>query len=234
MTSPKVKRISVLPVLALASIALALPLSSWADSAKKTTEGPPIVATGSVTRASGSSATLEGTIAPRTLVTTYYFQYGPTSTYGQQTATVTLTPPATGSGIVTVKVEQSVTGFLPGYHYRLVASNAKGTGVGHDHVYTVKSTKSDFVLPKTFLPVTLGGTFTITGTLTGSANAHREIVLHAVCWCELDLSGERFWRVRAYYDAHSVAVELGLLPRPGSWRRRAVLALQGCGLWGGG
>jgi hypothetical protein len=179
MTSFKIKRISALPALALASIALALPLSSWADSAKKTTEGPPIVATGSVTRASGSSATLEGTIAPRTLVTTYYFQYGPTSTYGQQTATLTLTPPVAGSGIVTVKVEQSVTGFLAGYHYRLVASNAKGTSVGHDHVYTVKSTKSDFVLPKTFLPVTLGGTFTITGTLTGSANAHREIVLQA-------------------------------------------------------
>jgi steroid delta-isomerase-like uncharacterized protein len=68
------------------------------------------------------------------------------------------------------------------------------------------------------------------GTLPAS---HRELVVHAICWCELALDGERLWRVRAYYDAHAAAVELGLLPRPGSWRRRALLAIQGYGIWGG-
>ncbi|HEX2702997.1 MAG TPA: ester cyclase [Solirubrobacteraceae bacterium] len=82
------------------------------------------------------------------------------------------------------------------------------------------------------LPVRLRGVNK--GPLGALPASHREIVLHAVCWCELDLSGERLWRVRAYYDAHAAAVELGLLPRPGSWRRRAVLALQGYGVWGGG
>jgi steroid delta-isomerase-like uncharacterized protein len=82
------------------------------------------------------------------------------------------------------------------------------------------------------LPVRLRGRNT--GSLGGLPASHREIALHAVCWCELDLSGERLWRVRSYYDAHAAAVELGLLPRPGSWRRRAVLALQGYGVWGGG
>jgi steroid delta-isomerase-like uncharacterized protein len=78
------------------------------------------------------------------------------------------------------------------------------------------------------LPVRLHGRNT--GLLDGLPASHRELVLHAVCWCELDQSGERLWRVRSYYDAHAAAVELGLLPRPGSWRRRAVLALQGYGI----
>ncbi|HUB76986.1 MAG TPA: ester cyclase [Solirubrobacteraceae bacterium] len=70
------------------------------------------------------------------------------------------------------------------------------------------------------------------GPLGSLPASHRDVVLHAVCWCELALDGERLWRVRAYYDAHAAAVELGLLPRPGSWRRRAVLALQGYGILG--
>jgi steroid delta-isomerase-like uncharacterized protein len=82
------------------------------------------------------------------------------------------------------------------------------------------------------LPVRLHGRNS--GPLDGLPASHRELVLHAVCWCELDLSGERLWRVRAFYDAHGAAVELGLLPRPGSWRRRAVLALQGYGILSGG
>jgi steroid delta-isomerase-like uncharacterized protein len=82
------------------------------------------------------------------------------------------------------------------------------------------------------LPVRLHGRNT--GSLDGLPASHRELVLHAVCWCELDLSGERLWRVRAYYDAHGAAVALGLLPRPGTLRGRAVLALQGFGLLGGG
>jgi steroid delta-isomerase-like uncharacterized protein len=73
-----------------------------------------------------------------------------------------------------------------------------------------------------------------TGSLDGLPASHRELVLHVVCWCELDLSGARLWRVRAYYDAHAAAVALGLLPRAGSWRQRAVLAIQGYGLLGGG
>jgi hypothetical protein len=36
--------------------------------------------------------------------------------------------------------------------------------------------------------------------------------------------------VRAVYDAYGAAVALGLIPRPGSLRNRAVLALQGYGI----
>jgi hypothetical protein len=179
MSSNRIKRLAILPALTLAGLALALPIASQAaSSTKKTTEGPPIVVTG-VAHASGTTVTLEGTIAPRTLETTYYFQYGPSDTYGSQTTPATLTPPLASTGVTTLKVEQSVNGLLPGYHYRLVASNAKGLRVGHDHTYTIKTTKSEFVLPKTFQPVTLGDAFVLSGTLTGSGNARREIVLQA-------------------------------------------------------
>ena len=82
------------------------------------------------------------------------------------------------------------------------------------------------------LPVRLRGRNT--GALGSLPASHRQLLVHAVCWCELDLSGERVWRGRAFYDAHGAAVSLGLLPRPGTLRGRAVLMLQGFGLWGGG
>jgi steroid delta-isomerase-like uncharacterized protein len=73
-----------------------------------------------------------------------------------------------------------------------------------------------------------------TGALDGLPASHREIELRVVFWCELDLSGARLWRVRAVFDAYGAAVALGLLPRPGTLRNRAVLALQGYGLRFGG
>jgi hypothetical protein len=69
-----------------------------------------------------------------------------------------------------------------------------------------------------------------TGALDGLPPSHREIELHAVFWCELDLARTRLWRVRAVFDAYGAALSLGLLPRPGSLRNRAVLALQGYGV----
>ncbi|HSZ15208.1 MAG TPA: hypothetical protein VK790_14315 [Solirubrobacteraceae bacterium] len=179
MSSFTIKRIAVSSALALAGLVLALPLVSLADSSRKTTEGPPLVSTGGVAKVIGTTATLEGSVDPRTLVTSYYFEYGPTGTYGQVTPTVTLNPPAAGSGAVSIKVEQTATGLLVGYHYRLVATNAKGTGQGHDRTYTIKSKKSGFTLPKLFQPTPLGGTFVLSGTLTGTSNANRAIVLQA-------------------------------------------------------
>lgn len=82
------------------------------------------------------------------------------------------------------------------------------------------------------LPVLASGRNT--GTLDGLPASHREVELRVVFWCELDLSHTRLWRVRAVFDAYGAAVALGLLPRPGTLRNRAVLALQGYGLRFGG
>jgi steroid delta-isomerase-like uncharacterized protein len=77
----------------------------------------------------------------------------------------------------------------------------------------------------------------VTGTnsapLEGLPASHRRLSANVMFWCELDPSGSRLWRVRAFFDSHAAAVELGLIPRPGTLRNRAVLMLQGYGLWGG-
>jgi hypothetical protein len=175
MKSLEVKRLLVGPVLALASLALVLPFASQAATSPNTTPGPPRVSTGGTTRVSGTSATLQGSINPRTLTTTYYFQYGPTTTYGQQTPAATLT-----AGTTLVKVSQPVTGLLPGYHYRLVASNSEGQRSGHDRTFSLESSKKTaFELPKTYKATPRGGTFLLSGTLTGTGGANRQIVLQA-------------------------------------------------------
>jgi len=178
MRSLTSKRMMTVQALALTGLALALPLASQAASNKASSPGPPLVSTGSFTHANGSSAVLEGSVDPRTLATTYYFQYGPTTAYGSQSTPASL--PA--GGTTKVKVSRAVTGILLGYHYRLVATNADGTKDGHDRVLNLKKKQvkqSGFVLPSAFAPTPVGGTFVLSGTLTGLGNANRAIALQA-------------------------------------------------------
>ncbi len=173
MRNSRTRRVAVFQMLAVVSAILALPLASQA--AVSTTTGKPTVITGAA-HVTGTTAVLDGTVNPHNLATTYYFQYGPTKALGQQTPSGML--PA---GSTTVKVSQTVTGFLPGYHYRLVASNSAGSKSGHEREYKpkTKAKKNGFVLPKTFAPTPIGGTFILSGTLQGSKNAERAIVLQA-------------------------------------------------------
>ncbi len=169
-----------LPTLVVTGLALGVSaLPSQAAGKTVATLGPPIVATGAVTHVVGSSATLKGTINPRQSTTTYFFEYGPgpTATTPQSPRTTTATLTATSTSTTSVKVAASVTNFLPGYHYRLVATNAQGqTTEGKDRTFTVKK-KPDFELPKTFEPLVMGGTFQLTGTLTGAGNNGHPLVL---------------------------------------------------------
>ncbi|MGH2842572.1 MAG: hypothetical protein ACRDKL_03170 [Solirubrobacteraceae bacterium] len=81
---------------------------------------PPGPTTGSATAVGRYQATLTGTIVPNGAATVYYFQYGLTSSYGLQTAPLTL--PA---GSASVPVSTVLAGLQPGatFHYRLVATH---------------------------------------------------------------------------------------------------------------
>ncbi len=76
-----------------------------------------------------SSATLQGGVYPNGLATTYWWEYGTTTAYGQSTA-----PQSAGSGQLpgswstTVALSPATT-----YHYRLVAANSAGTTYGYDY-----------------------------------------------------------------------------------------------------
>jgi hypothetical protein len=76
-----------------------------------------------------NSFDVSGSVSPLGLVTTYHWEYGPTTSYGSQTASLTLASPRTGQTVAT-----TLTGLLPDtlYHYRLVATNLFGTASGDD------------------------------------------------------------------------------------------------------
>ncbi len=76
------------------------------------------------------------------------------------------------------------------------------------------------------IPVKVLGTNT--GELDGLPPTKRFVVVHAVMYAELHEG--RLFRVRAFCDRYDAAVQLGLLPRPGTLGDRALLALRGFGL----
>jgi steroid delta-isomerase-like uncharacterized protein len=71
-----------------------------------------------------------------------------------------------------------------------------------------------------------------TGELNDFPASGRKVGLHAVFYCELDAERERLWRVRGFFDLYDAAVQLGVLPKPGSMGERALYLLRGFGLRG--
>ncbi len=96
---------------------------------------PPTLNTKAASSSTRTSATLSGNITPGGLFTNYQFEYGTTTSYGSKAPT---SPKLVGSGISPVEVSEKIEGLQPGttYHFRLVATNAKGTTAGGDQTFT--------------------------------------------------------------------------------------------------
>ncbi len=176
MTISAPGRRAIYCALLLVSLALALPVASPAATQKKAavTLG---ASTGGVGHAHGTTAELEGTVKPGGQATTYYFQFGPTSAYGAQTAAGKL--PA---GTTPVKVSLSAAPFLANYHYRLVVIGTSGVPVvGKDRKYSPKATTLKVTLSKPPFTqhVLVGGAVTITGVLTGTSAGDHLVALQA-------------------------------------------------------
>jgi hypothetical protein len=94
----------------------------------------PVVSGTAATGVSGSSAVLHGNVNPNDRpVTAYLFEYGPTTAYGSTT------PPGSLAKSKSDKpVSAAVTGLQAEttYHFRLVATNSKGTARGPDATFT--------------------------------------------------------------------------------------------------
>jgi phosphodiesterase/alkaline phosphatase D-like protein len=103
--------------------------TSVGSDAAFTTPAPPTVATGQASSITASSAVVNATINPQGRSTHYYFQYGPTTSYGTQTS-----PSGAGAGTTSVAAHATLTGLAANttYHYRVVATNAGGTSAGSD------------------------------------------------------------------------------------------------------
>jgi hypothetical protein len=61
----------------------------------------------------------------------------------------------------------------------------------------------------------------------------RFIVLHAIFYCELTEDHARLWRIRGFYDVYDAAMQLGVVPKPGTLGEKALLMLRGFGVRAG-
>ncbi len=100
------------------------------------TTTPSKVHTGAATEIEPNGATLNGTVDPENLTTTYYFEYGRTPSYGSTSST----PPGEDVGTTTPgdqPVNDAISGLEAGrtYHYRIVAVNGSGTSKGVDRTF---------------------------------------------------------------------------------------------------
>jgi hypothetical protein len=160
----------VLPV----ALVLALALPAAASAATK-----PTVSTGRATGVTQSTATLHGSVNPRGAATTYSFQYGLTRKYTAQTPVT-----AVGSGTTAVRVAAAIGGLAPAttYHYRVLATNAVGATAGGDRTFKTPRQPLGVSLAGNPNPVRTGGATTLGGTLSGTGNANRQVVLQANPW----------------------------------------------------
>jgi len=80
-----------------------------------------------------TSGKIRGTVNPNGQATTYYFEWGTSTSYDHETA-----HRDAGSGKNSVNVDETIANLTPGttYHYRLVAVNPSGTSYGSDKTFT--------------------------------------------------------------------------------------------------
>jgi hypothetical protein len=136
----------------------------------------PSVSTGAARQVSYGSATLAGSVDPRGRDASYYFQYGPTKAYGGQTAIADA-----GAGRRRLAVSLPVAGLQPltVYHYRLVAVSSAGAAIGRDRTLLTKKVPLALQILTSPDPVLYGGSVIVQGTLSGTGNGNREVVLQA-------------------------------------------------------
>ena len=135
--------------------------------------------TGGAANVTFQSARVGGSVDPNKTATNYYFQYGTTTALGIETAAT----PA-GAGDKAVRVSVDLAGLAPTtrYHYRIVAQNASGTTLGKRRTFTTRRQPLGVSLAASPNPVKLGSGTTLAGTLSGTGNAGRKIVLQSNPW----------------------------------------------------
>jgi NHL repeat len=101
-----------------------------------TTTAPPRIEGVSSSRVAATSAELDATVNPDGLPTTYRFQYGTTTAYGETTPEAEITG-SEGELFEVHKVKITIENLQPGaaYHFRLIAHNALGEATSEDQTF---------------------------------------------------------------------------------------------------
>src|SRR5436190_11846753 len=97
------------------------------------TRAPPGVVTGAATSVTPTSATLNGAVDPNGRPTTWFFEYGTSTSYGSKTPEKSAGS-GTSSGSVSAALSSLARGRL--YHFRLVATSDAGTTRGADRTFS--------------------------------------------------------------------------------------------------
>ena len=167
---------TILAAASAAALMLAAAATVLPASAAAAPQPQPTVSTGAAREIGYASAVLTGSVNPNGKDASYYFQYGPTRAYGGQTAIADA-----GAGTHAVPVRLPVTGLQPltVYHYRLVAVNAAGPSIGADNTFLTTKVPLSLQILTSPNPVLFGGAITVQGTLSGTGNGNRVVVLQA-------------------------------------------------------
>ena len=106
--------------------------TSTGNDASFTTSSAPSIETGDVASVTPTTATLKGTVLPNGLSTTWWFEYGTSTSYSSRTSSH-----SAGSGTKTTSQSIGIKSLKPGttYHYRLVAQNSSGKSYGSDRSF---------------------------------------------------------------------------------------------------
>ena len=102
----------------------------------------PVVTTLAATNITQTQATLNGSVNPNGASTSWHFEWGTTTAYGNNTPVV-----SAGSGTTTSNVNATITGLTSGttYHFRLVGVAGTTTVYGSDLMFTTNC--ASFTLP---------------------------------------------------------------------------------------
>ncbi len=110
-----------------------------------TTSATPEVVSSSSSSISQKTATLTAMINPRLALTTFHFEYGPSTAYGSSTPESAPFGPDTAEHAVSAALANLSPGTT--YHFRAVATNAVGIAAGPDQTFTTTAPAEPRVTP---------------------------------------------------------------------------------------
>jgi hypothetical protein len=159
-----------------AALCAALASTFALPAAARAAVSKPAVTTGGAAQITFAGARLTGTVDPNGAATTYVFRYGPSNNFYTNE-----TPAGTLSGDGRKTVTADITGLAPAtvYHYRLIASNSAGKTEGSDRAFKTKNQPLGVTFTATPNPVLTGGGSGLSGQLTGTGNAQRQVILES-------------------------------------------------------